>query len=266
MFPVLYLVGFNFVKMIMRGYKFVFFLIVVSLSGCFDFNNKQKSFMDDEKFKAWRLGVAISHNFPALVEQAYGVNYTEDWTSIMLPYGQLFNPRRYSLESMRKRSYPDYSGNELLLHPIVNLEQAQMGPRYKALPDELYIYWQVANSRVNYATVVKITEEIKLAMTRPYVDQDVGFEGQRCYQTRFLFGLLPDGRAKLWLRGCGIYTYIGTYQPAKSVPEDSGKKAENKPVPWDKVNKVWFDRKYDKMQTLADVIKELGQEINASDQ
>ncbi|WP_185067096.1 DUF2931 family protein [Vibrio ponticus] len=246
----------------MKKNIFLVIILLVFLSTIY-FNQPNKvreDYLQDEKFKPWRLGVAISHNFPARVEQAYGVNYREDWTSIMLPYGQLFDPLRFSLQSMKDRSYSGYTGDELLLHPIINLERAQRGPRYRALPDTLYIYWRVKNSYINYVTVVEITEKVKFAITRKYTHPGPRFKGERCYQTRFLVGLLPDGRAKLWLRGCGIYTYIGTYNPSKSAPEPFAEKAKNKPVPWDKVNKVWYDKKFDKMQTLDDVIKELAKE------
>ncbi|WP_185067092.1 DUF2931 family protein [Vibrio ponticus] len=215
---------------------------------------------EDERFKPWRIGAAISYHFPASITEAYGVNYKEDWTSLMLGYANLTAGYRINLDYMRDYSYKEYEGFALPLHPLINFVPKQVGSGTKTLPDELYIYWWVINSRINYATVVRVTDEIKSAVTRPYPHPDPHFKGKSCYQTNFLFGLLPDGRAKLWLRGCDIYTYIGTFQPSKAMPDSKVKEAENKPIPWDKVDKVWYDKERYRMQTLADVTKELALE------
>lgn len=223
-------------------------------------NSSQPKYIEDERFRPWRIGAAISYHFPAFVYEAYGVNYSEDWTSLMLSYTSLTAGSRLNLDKMRRYSTEEYEGFTLPLHPLINYTPSQLGLGTKTLPDEIYIYWEVTNSYIKYATLVEVTDEIKAAMTRAYPHPSWRFKGQNCYQTDFLFGLLPDGRAKLWLRGCDIYTYIGTYQPSKSMPTPYTKKAENKSIPWDKVDKVWYDKKRDKMQTLADVTEELAQE------
>ncbi|WP_185067094.1 DUF2931 family protein [Vibrio ponticus] len=222
--------------------------------------SSQPKYIEDERFRPWRIGAAISYHFPAFVYEAYGVNYSEDWTSLMLSYTNLTSGTRLNLDYMRDYAHNDYEGFALPLHPLINYTPSQLGLGTKTLPEELYIYWRVSNSKIKYATVVEVSNEIKAAMTRAYPHPSWRFKGQNCYQTDFLFGLLPDGRAKLWLRGCDIYTYIGTYQPSKSMPSPYAEEAENNPIPWDKVDKVWYDKKRDKMQTLADVTKELAQE------
>ncbi|KJG05705.1 hypothetical protein UB33_13155, partial [Photobacterium angustum] len=86
-----------------------------------------------------------------------------------------------------------------------------------------------------------------------------------CYQTTFDFGFLPNGQVKVWLEGCGKYTYITELSPT-STPEtdyngnsstaykhdyedELNIRAENAnatltPIPWDKVNKVYTSKHF----------------------
>ncbi|MEF1286052.1 DUF2931 family protein, partial [Vibrio sp. M250220] len=174
------------------------------------------NYPDDPRFRPWRIGAAISYNYPASVNEAYGVNYQEDWTSMMLPFGGLGSPLRYNMDKYREYTYPDYDGYALPLALPINFTSRQIGTGIKSLPDELYIYWGLNGFR--YATVVKITAQIKAAMVTPYPSVISSKEGATCYQTEFMFGFLPEGRAKLWLDGCGILTYVGEYSATKAVP------------------------------------------------
>lgn len=216
--------------------------------------------INDERFLTWRIGAAISYNFPAEVSEAYGVNYQEDWTSVMLSYTNLNLGNRRNLNKIRERSYADYQGYKLPLHSLINFTPSQLGLGKKTLPDEIYIYWWVPNSRTNYVTVVTVTEKMKAAMTRQYPNPSPRLKGQNCYQTDFLFGLLPDGRAKLWLKGCRIYTYVGVFEPAKVMLDPKSHLAENRLIPWNKVEQIWYDKELYRMQSLTDVTRELNTE------
>ncbi|MGY5613648.1 DUF2931 family protein [Vibrio brasiliensis] len=251
------------------------------------------NYPDDPRFRPWRIGAAISYNYPAGITEAYGVNYQEDWTSMMLPYGGLLQSR-YKMEKYREYTYPDYDGYAIPLGVPVNFTRGQLGSGIKSLPDELYLYWGSHGFR--YATVVKVTAQIKAAIVKPYPEYPEEPEGPTCYQTDFMFGLLPDGRAKMWLKGCAYITYIGEYSATKAVPvpppapkkepepltpEQLKERAEryerlgitelmadrpkqeppkihprpslDDPIPWDKVNQVWYNPGY-KVQNLADVV------------
>ncbi|MGD8121941.1 DUF2931 family protein [Vibrio sp. TRT 2004] len=245
------------------------------------------NYPDDPRFRPWRIGAAISYNYPAGITEAYGVNYQEDWTSMMLPYGGLLQSR-YKMEKYREYTYPDYDGYAIPLGVPVNFTSRQIGTGIKSLPDELYLYWGSHGFR--YATVVKVTAQIKAAMVTPYPSVISSKEGATCYQTVFMFGFLPDGRTKLWLDGCGILTYVGEYSATKAVPvpppapkkepepltpeqiEQFGhllfdtkpkkrpqppkmypRPSLDDPIPWDKVNQVWYNPGY-KVQNLADVV------------
>ncbi|ENM3922341.1 DUF2931 family protein, partial [Vibrio cholerae] len=82
-----------------------------------------------------------------------------------------------------------------------------------------------------------------------------------CYRAEFIFGLLPNGQAKVWLDGCGETIYLTELAPdqildrdSNGVKFDSYRKSssfvdvqqrtkdagvELEPIPWDKVNKVY---------------------------
>lgn len=231
-----------------KSYKILFPLLVLfNATSC-----AQQNYPDDERFKPWRIGAAISYTHFSAVEQAYGVSETGDWTSVMLPYGNLTGPR-LDLENYQRNSYPEYDGNSLILNNILNFTPNQLGLGFRTLPDQVYVYWR--NNGTDYATVVDVTPKIKAAITKPYPHPSWRFEGENCYQTDFIFGLLPDGRAKLWLEGCNIYTYVGEYQPAKVMPPADPRKIKDKPIPWDKVNQVWYDKEKYTMQNIDDVVK-----------
>lgn len=231
-----------------KSHKFLALIwVLASTTSC-----AKQQYWDDEGFMPWRIGAAISYSHFSAVEQAYGVNETEDWTSVMLPYGNLTGPR-LNLENYRHYSYPEYDGNLLVLNSFLNFTPNQIGLGLKSLPEQLYVYWR--NNGTDYATVVEVTPKIKAAVTKAYPHPSWRFEGENCYQTDFIFGLLPDGRAKLWLKGCRIYTYVGEYQPTKVMPPADPSKIKNKPIPWDKVNQVWYDKEKYKMQNIDDVVK-----------
>ena len=192
------------------------------------------------------------------------------------------------MEKYREYTYPDYDGYAIPLGVPVNFIPDQVGSGIKTLPDEIYLYWGSHGFR--YATVVKVTAQIKAAMFKPYPSVISSAEGATCYQTEFMFGFLPDGRAKLWLDGCGILTFVGEYSATKAVPippqapekepepltpeqiEQFGnllfdtnpqkkpqppkmypRPSRDDPIPWDKVNQVWYNPGY-KVQNLEEVI------------
>ncbi len=231
-----------------KSYQVLFpFLILFFSTSC-----AKQNYPDDERFKPWRIGAAISYSHFSAVEQAYGVNETEDWTSVMLPYGNLTGPR-LDLENYQSYSYPEYDGSSLVLDSFLNFTPNQVGLGFKTLPEHLYVYWR--NNGTDYATVVEVTPKIKAAATKAYPHPSWRFEGENCYQTDFIFGLLPDGRAQLWLKGCRIYTYVGEYQPTKVMQSADPSKRKDKLISWDKVNQVWYDKEKYKMQNIDDVVK-----------
>jgi len=129
--------------------------------------------------------------------------------------------------------------------------------------------WNSLYDDTEYTTIIKITPQIKTAMTSPYPHPSWRFKGQNCYQTDFILGLLPNGHTKLWLQGCRIYTYIGQFEPSKAEPYSSEPDDKNEnpayivagkegltidPIPWDKVEQVWYNREKFTLQTLEEAL------------
>jgi len=249
------------------NFKIVSILTLISaIAAC----SARADFPNDERFLPWRIGVAIPWVYVSGVTEAYGVNEKNDWTSLMLPYSQLLlsDSRRninYIREDLQRQDYEGYG--IALGHSDFTPNQIGLG--YKTLPDELYLYWNSSFTNRHYATVVKVTPQIKAAMKKPYPHPSWRFEGQNCYQTTFKFGLLPDGRAKLWLEGCNIYTYVGVFAPARSELRSPNWTKETssayqaakqegltiEPIPWEKVDKVWYNEQRDTMQTLEEALR-----------
>nr|WP_235604278.1 DUF2931 family protein [Photobacterium kishitanii] len=86
-----------------------------------------------------------------------------------------------------------------------------------------------------------------------------------CYQSQFDFGFLPNGQVKVWLEGCGKYTYVTELSPTSSPETDYNgnlstaykhdyeeelcirvkeAKATLTPIPWNKVNKIYTSKNY----------------------
>jgi len=237
---------------------------LIAVSSC-----SKPNFPQDEWFRPWRIGAAIPYGYASNVIEAYGVNTTEEWISLMLPYGNLGSSTRLNLHNMRDNLNDDtYDGYGLPLHPFTNFAPSQIGLGTNVLPDQIYMIWNSLYDDTEYTTVIDITPQIKTAMTKPY--PHLWLEGQNCYQTTFIMGLLPNGRAKLWLDGCRFYTYIGQFEPRKAKPYNSEPSDKNEnpayivarkegltidPIPWEKVEQVWHNRKQDTIQTLEEALK-----------
>ncbi|WP_277868808.1 DUF2931 family protein [Salinivibrio sp. IB574] len=88
-----------------------------------------------------------------------------------------------------------------------------------------------------------------------------GSKGLPCYRTELFFGMLPNGKAKVWLWGCEQLIYLAELDPAREKDRDQngatanvyrqGSKPEiakqrgieagvsTVPIPWEKVGKVY---------------------------
>ncbi len=244
----------------------IFASIILTLSGC-----AKQDFPEDDMFSPWRIGAAIPYGYVSTVIEAYGVNYTKDWTSLMLPYGNLGSESRLNLQNARENLNAEYDGYGLPLTFFTNFTPKQIGFGIKTLPEELYMIWYSLYDTTKYATVIPVTPEIKAAMLKPYTHHSERLKGRNCYQTNFIFGLLPHGKVKLWLEGCRRYTYIGEFEPTRSMPDQVNPFGSNEhnptyklakkegltidPIPWNKVNKVWYNKEVDTMQTLEEALE-----------
>lgn len=206
------------------------------------------------------LGVSASqcpHFYPANVTQVYGVNDKENWTALL--HGYLHTMRNSELKRIQER-FTDYDGFGLsLLNTTMGV---QIGTGTTHLPDTLYLYWVSLFDTKFYVTKYEIPTSVKqlIATKTTYTRRD-GAIVDSCYRAEFIFGLLPNGQAKVWLDGCGETIYLTELAPdqildrdSNGVKFDSYRKSssfadvqqrakdagvELEPIPWDKVNKVY---------------------------
>ncbi|GIB46805.1 nitroreductase [Vibrio cholerae] len=195
--------------------------------------------------------------YPANVTQVYGVNDKENWTALL--HGYLHTMRNSELKRIQER-FTDYDGFGLsLLNTTMGV---QIGTGTTHLPDTLYLYWVSLFDTKFYVTKYEIPTSVKqlIATKTTYTRRD-GAIVDSCYRAEFIFGLLPNGQAKVWLDGCGETVYLTELAPdqildrdSNGVKFDSYRKSssfadvqqrakdagvELDTIPWDKVNKVY---------------------------
>ncbi|WP_100752233.1 DUF2931 family protein [Vibrio salilacus] len=212
-----------------------------------------------EDMPKWRIGYAMSSLYPAKITEAYGVNEEKDWTSFV--HNDLQFIRRTELDRILGK-LPNYNGFGIPLGSAVGIFPQVAGT--KTLPDSVFIYWaSISNARF-FVTKFDLTKEVKSLMVTKR--QMTTWDGAvlDCYQNDIVFGFLPNGNTKVWLDGCGEYKYVTELMPDAELEADSrGNNAEIykanygaritkrteevgetlDPIPWDKVNKVYFSEK-----------------------
>ncbi|MBD1564355.1 DUF2931 family protein [Vibrio sp. S12_S33] len=228
-------------------------LITILLSAC-------SSYAGPIPDRAWSVSVAMPSFYPVRVTQAYGVNEAQNWTSPLHTFSQFM--RISDLKNVQGW-LPEYDGFGLPVHSFAMNTQGEQVVKIKLPPDSLYLYWVSLINTQFYVTKYTVSEDVKSLMGQKslYQNRD-GSLGNVCYRTEFVFGLLPNGQAKVWLRGCGEIIYLTELAPDKVMDRDSHgfgvekykqpgsslerihKRAEDAgvlidPIPWDKVNKVY---------------------------
>ncbi|NOE51241.1 DUF2931 family protein [Vibrio cholerae] len=233
--------------------KKVFLLLSVLLLNSCSTNAAYKT----EQPWAWSISVTMPSFYPANVTQVYGVNDKENWTALL--HGYLHTMRNSELKRIQER-FTDYDGFGLsLLNTTMGV---QIGTGTTHLPDTLYLYWVSLFDTKFYVTKYEIPTSVKqlIATKTTYTRRD-GAIVDSCYRAEFIFGLLPNGQAKVWLDGCGETVYLTELAPdqildrdSNGVKFDSYRKSssfadvqqrakdagvELDTIPWDKVNKVY---------------------------
>ncbi|GHY13632.1 DUF2931 family protein [Vibrio cholerae] len=232
--------------------KMILLLSVLLLNSC-STNAEYKT----EQPWAWSISVTMPSFYPANVTQVYGVNDKENWTALL--HGYLHTMRNSELKRIQER-FTEYDGFGLsLLNTTMGV---QIGTGTTHLPDTLYLYWVSLFDTKFYVTKYEIPTSVKqlIATKTTYTRRD-GAIVDSCYRAEFIFGLLPNGQAKVWLDGCGETIYLTELAPdqildrdSNGVKFDSYRKSssfadvqqrakdagvELEPIPWDKVNKVY---------------------------
>ncbi|NOI80868.1 DUF2931 family protein [Vibrio tubiashii] len=210
-----------------------------------------------EDMPKWRIGYAMSSLYPAKVTEAYGINNTSDWTSFV--HNDMHFMRRSELKRIRE-NIADYDGFGLVLGtPVTKISQVA---GTQTLPDSVYLYWASISNQRFFTTKWDLSPDIKKMMSTKETYTRYDGVVRDCYRTDMIFGFLPNGNTKLWLRGCGEYKYITEITPDAELEADTfgndadiyranyskriAERSESAgavldPIPWDKVNKVYSD-------------------------
>ncbi len=239
--------------------KIIVLLIVVISVGGYSLYHYSHSAPKLAKGSApWNIYISMPSLYPVYITQAYGISEVEDWTSPMMGGKQFM--RRSGLKYVREH-FPKYDGYGLPISGSVNSVLTQVAGK-KSIPDSIYLYWvSLANLRF-FVTRFDITPEIvkKMQQIRRWGNRE-----RHCSLNQFVFGLLPNGQAKVWLTGCRIPEYIGEVAPLMEKDRDTnGYNKEDYhdsamikdikaraealgvnlfPVPWDRLERVYT---YDK--------------------
>jgi hypothetical protein len=250
-------------------------LLAFSAFGC----SSAPNVPDD--MRPWKLYIAMPSFYTVKVLELYGVNNTEDWTRPTHGYGLARN--RAELSNV-KRGLPitdnasnDYDGLGIALSPGANLSAVQIGGGVAQSPESIYANWVSLYDKKLYITKIELPRAVIQYMYKKHMytpkRANKGAKSHACYQNSVTLGFLPNGHVKVWLTGCGKFTYIMDQAPdamfdkptisfdpemyseseayLKKIAKEAG--IITQPVPWDKVNKVyWMKASYD-LENFEDV-------------
>ncbi|UPQ89062.1 DUF2931 family protein [Vibrio sinaloensis] len=233
--------------------NFLFGLMVIF----FGIHNVACASIEHNEQPEWKVSVTFPSLYPVSVTQAYGVNYENGWTSTIHGFSQFMSKSR--LDNISKR-FSDYDGYGLPIHTLTMINGSQVSGS-NVLPDDLFLSWTSITNTQFYTTKFSVGDKVKKAMLRK--SSYVGRSGDTitCYKTEFIFGLLPNGHAKVWIKGCNNLVFLKEVPPTKVSSEDAlgfdandykqrsyisriEQRAEQAgatldPIPWDKLNKVY---------------------------
>ena len=232
-------------------------LLCLLLGGCGVINKER---VPDE-VPDWTVAYAMPSFYPVRVTKAYGINKTEDWTSILHTHSQFMT---VSALKRVKEFLPNYDGYGLPL-AFATMGGYRQVQYTNHLPDKVVIYWTSLFDAKFYITELDVTPKMKVLMYKKQNRVEADGIRRSCYQTTFDFGFLPNGQVKVWLEGCGKYTYVTELSPTSSPETDyNGNSStaykhdyENElsirakeanatltPIPWNKVNKIYTSKNY----------------------
>ncbi|OOE77966.1 hypothetical protein BZG25_14630 [Salinivibrio sp. ML198] len=206
----------------------------------------------------WQVSVVTPSFYPIKITQAYGVNEEQDWK---MPIHGLSQSMRKSRIDYVRTVFPDYDGFGFPLSSLTAVNGRQVGSANKHLPDSIYIYWTSLINMRFFVTKYDLPQKVKEIMAKGVsferYDGSLGY----CFRNEFFFGMLPNGKAKVWLMGCDQLIYLAELEPAREKDRDQngttadvyrrGSKPEKAkqrgidagvstvPIPWEKVGKVY---------------------------
>ncbi|PSU87347.1 hypothetical protein C0W35_21685 [Photobacterium kishitanii] len=231
-------------------------LLCLLLGGCSGINKER---VPDE-VPDWTVAYAMPSFYPVRVTKAYGINKKEDWTSILHTHSQFMT---VSGLKRVKEFLPNYDGYGLPLS-FATMGGYRQVQYTNHLPDRVVLYWTSLFDAKFYITELNVTPKMKALMYQKQNRVEADGIRRSCYQTTFDFGFLPNGQVKVWLEGCGKYTYVTELSPIATPNTDyngstysdhnqtrnsvlkRAKKANATliPIPWNKVNKIYTSKNH----------------------
>ena len=210
----------------------------------------------------WAVSIVMPSFYPVKVTQAYGISNSKDWTIPLIGLHQQYMETS-KIDYVRK-AFPGYDGFGFPVSPVTSLRGRQIGLGTNHIPDSIYIYWTSLINVRFFVTKYDVTPKVKeLMATELYYRRSDGSKGLPCYRTNLFFGLLPNGKTKVWLRGCEQLIYLAELDPAREKDRDqNGTTADEYrqgptptpqrvrqrgidagistiPIPWEKVGKIY---------------------------
>ncbi|QDO85715.1 DUF2931 family protein [Shewanella psychropiezotolerans] len=142
----------------------------------------------------WSIGITAPLYYEVDIERIWGINDSQDWTSILLPP----NTHISDLDQDRKSTQAaGYEWDPYMLSPTVFYANAQQPARKITPPEEIFIAWlSLAEGkfyRLNYRLSDELQQQMLILNTKTIPEQ-TSFCG-----SKLIFGLIPGGEVSVWL-------------------------------------------------------------------
>ncbi|AQS40050.1 Protein of unknown function (DUF2931) [Shewanella psychrophila] len=168
----------------------VILIVIFLLSAC---KSVPKELTRDEGMP-WSVGITAPLYYEVDIERIWGINDSQDWTSILIPP----NTHISDLDQDRKSTQAaGYEWDPYMLSPTVFYANAQQPARKITPPEEIFIAWlSLAEGkfyRLNYRLSDELQQQMLILNTKTIPEQ-TSFCG-----SKLIFGLIPGGEVSVWL-------------------------------------------------------------------
>ncbi|WP_077754894.1 DUF2931 family protein [Shewanella psychrophila] len=171
-------------------FMLVILIVIFLLSAC---KSVPKELTRDEGMP-WSVGITAPLYYEVDIERIWGINDSQDWTSILIPP----NTHISDLDQDRKSTQAaGYEWDPYMLSPTVFYANAQQPARKITPPEEIFIAWlSLAEGkfyRLNYRLSDELQQQMLILNTKTIPEQ-TSFCG-----SKLIFGLIPGGEVSVWL-------------------------------------------------------------------
>ncbi|MPY23668.1 DUF2931 family protein [Shewanella sp. YLB-07] len=142
----------------------------------------------------WSIGITAPLYYGVRIENIWGINDSQDWTSILLPP----NTHISDLDQDRKSTQAaGYEWDPYMLSPTVFYANAQQPARKITPPEEIFIAWLSLAEGKFYRLNYRLSDELQqqmLSLNTKTIPEQTSFCG-----SKLIFGLIPGGEVSVWL-------------------------------------------------------------------